>query len=686
MSNWDEKFSKKGYTFDDVVLLQGDHALAPEEIDLSTQIAPNLQLNIPVLSASMDTVTEAKMATALAQQGGLGVVHKNMSIDDQAGEVAKVKAITVDKTVTPKAATDEQGRLLVAAAVGVTSDTFDRATALFAAGADAIVIDTAHGHSAGVLRKIAEIRGDFPTRTLIAGNVATLAGADALFQAGVDVVKVGIGPGSICTTRVVAGVGVPQFTAINDAAVIAKQYGKAIIADGGIKNADDITKAIAAGGNAVMVGSMLAGTDEAPGEVFTGEDGKKYKTYRGMGSIGAMQRGSSDRYFQGGVNEANKLVPEGIEGRTAYKGAAIDVIGKMMDGLKVNMGYLNTKTINDLVEDEAAIQVAKTFSAEDDAKISFDNVLLQPAASKVLPNNVSLATKLAANIELHMPIVSTSAITDANLALVLAQQGALGVITSDLAVAAQAKEVGIVKSIDIQTESTPNAATDSEGRLLVAAAVKADAELNTRIDALREAGVDAVVLETADPAVIKAVRTNYPDLTIFAGDIVDPAIAKEAYANGADVILVGAVAGETTHLTDVLAVAKVAAQAGKKVIANGGVKYSGDIVKALSAGANAVMLDSMLAGTDEARQGDVAVTGTENILAGYEEHTTFNGSAADVLFQMMGGLRSGMGYTGAGTIDELIEKAAFVQITQAGLIESHPHDVQITKSAPNYSK
>ena len=409
MSNWDTKFLKKGFTFDDVLLIPAESHVLPNDADLSTQLASNLRLNIPIITAAMDTVTESQMAIAMARAGGLGVIHKNMSIEQQADEVRKVKRsengviidpfyltpshtiaeadelmgryrisgvpvvetlenrklvgiltnrdlrfisdynqpisnhMTSENLVTapvgtdletaerilqehrieklplvdengrlsglitikdiekviefPNAAKDEFGRLLVAGAVGVTSDTFERAEALFEAGADAIVIDTAHGHSAGVLRKIAEIRAHFPDRTLIAGNIATAEGARALFDAGVDVVKVGIGPGSICTTRVVAGVGVPQVTAIYDAAAVAREYGKTIIADGGIKYSGDIVKALAAGGNAVMLGSMLAGTDEAPGETEIFQ-GRKFKTYRGMGSIAAMEKGSSDRYFQ----------------------------------------------------------------------------------------------------------------------------------------------------------------------------------------------------------------------------------------------------------------------------------------------------------------------------------------------------------------------------------------------------
>lgn len=459
MSNWDTKFLKKGYTFDDVLLIPAESHVLPNEVNMKTKLAKNLTLNIPFITAAMDTVTDSKMAIAIARSGGLGVIHKNMSILEQAEEVRKVKRsengviidpffltpdhkvaeaeelmqryrisgvpivetmtnrklvgiitnrdmrfitdydslisehMTSEKLVTaevgtdletaehilhehrieklplvddngrlsglitikdiekviefPNAAKDTFGRLLVAAAVGVTSDTFERAEALFEAGADAIVIDTAHGHSAGVLRKISEIRAHFPDKILIAGNIATSEGARALYDAGVDVVKVGIGPGSICTTRVVAGVGVPQITAIYDAAAVAREYGKTIIADGGIKYSGDIVKALAAGGNAVMLGSMFAGTDEAPGETEIYQ-GRKFKTYRGMGSIAAMKKGSSDRYFQGSVNEANKLVPEGIEGRVAYKGAASDIVFQMLGGVRSGMGYVGAATIEDL--------------------------------------------------------------------------------------------------------------------------------------------------------------------------------------------------------------------------------------------------------------------------------------------------------------------------------------------------
>lgn len=469
MSNWDTKFLKKGFTFDDVLLIPAESHVLPNEVDMKTKLADNLTLNIPIITAAMDTVTDSKMAIAIARAGGLGIIHKNMSIVDQAEEVRKVKRsengviidpffLTPDNTVSeaeelmqnyrisgvpivetlenrklvgiitnrdmrfisdykqlisehmtsqnlvtapigtdletaerilhehrieklplvddegrlsglitikdiekviefPKAAKDEFGRLLVAGAVGVTSDTFERAEALFEAGADAIVIDTAHGHSAGVLRKIAEIRAHFPNRTLIAGNIATAEGARALYDAGVDVVKVGIGPGSICTTRVVAGVGVPQITAIYDAAAVAREYGKTIIADGGIKYSGDIVKALAAGGNAVMLGSMFAGTDEALGETEIFQ-GRKFKTYRGMGSIAAMKKGSSDRYFQGSVNEANKLVPEGIEGRVAYKGSVADIVFQMLGGIRSGMGYVGAANIKELHDNAQFVEMS----------------------------------------------------------------------------------------------------------------------------------------------------------------------------------------------------------------------------------------------------------------------------------------------------------------------------------------
>lgn len=468
MSNWETKFAREGYTFDDVLLVPARSEVLPNDVDLTVELAPNLKLNIPIISASMDTVTDAKMAIAMARQGGLGVIHKNMSIQEQAHEVQKVKRsengvildpfyltpdhlvqdaedlmsnyrisgvpivksqddltlvgiitnrdmrfisdyqqpikdyMTTDNLVTaavgtslreaeqilykhrieklpivddqgklsglitikdiekviefPNAAKDDHGRLLVAAAVGVTSDTFERAAALIKEQVDALVIDTAHGHSAGVIRKIKEIRDTFPDVTIIAGNVATAQAARDLFEVGVDVVKVGIGPGSICTTRVVAGVGVPQLTAVYECATAAKEYGKTIIADGGIKYSGDIVKAIAAGGHAVMLGSMLAGTDESPGE-FEIYQGRRFKSYRGMGSLAAMEKGSSDRYFQS-KNEANKLVPEGIEGRVAYKGSVADIIFQMIGGLRSGMGYTGSADLRALREEAQFIRMS----------------------------------------------------------------------------------------------------------------------------------------------------------------------------------------------------------------------------------------------------------------------------------------------------------------------------------------
>ena len=357
MSFWETKLAKKGLTFDDVLLIPAESHVLPNEVKLDTKLASNLQLHIPLISAGMDTVTEGNMAIAMAENGGLGVIHKNLSIEAQVDEVKKAKGKTVDPNL-PHPAVDNQGRLLAAAAVGVTSDTFERAESLLEAGADAIVIDTAHGHSAGVLRKIKEIREHFPNATLIAGNVATGEGTAALFDAGVDVVKVGIGPGSICTTRIVAGVGVPQITAIYDAASVAQKYGKKIIADGGIRYSGDVVKALAAGGNAVMLGSMFSGTTEAPGTVFTNE-GKQFKSYRGMGSVGAMsqQHGSSDRYFQGGVNEANKLVPEGVEALVPYKGDVSNIIYQIDGGLRAGMGYVGAGTIEELIENSQFVQI-----------------------------------------------------------------------------------------------------------------------------------------------------------------------------------------------------------------------------------------------------------------------------------------------------------------------------------------
>jgi IMP dehydrogenase len=358
------KFVPMGLTFEDVKLV-GDlqSTVTPESVSVTTSLTPTLKLNIPLLSAAMDTVTEARFATALAKLGGLGVIHKNMTISAQADEVRKVKTATFDSADFPNAAVDAEGHLLVAGAVGVTNDTVDRVQAMVEAGADAIVLDSAHGHSEGVLRKVSEVRSTFPNLNIIAGNIATREGAAALYDAGADVVKIGIGPGSICTTRVVAGIGVPQVSAIRDAALEAAARGKKIIADGGVKTSLDIVKAISAGGNAVMLGSMFSGTEETPGEVFE-DNGQKYKTYRGMGSIAAMENGSKDRYFQGEVNEAKKMVPEGIEARVTYKGDLTTILNAMLVDIHKKMAQLGETTIDDLVNHEHIARDSEVFDFE----------------------------------------------------------------------------------------------------------------------------------------------------------------------------------------------------------------------------------------------------------------------------------------------------------------------------------
>ncbi|MCT3045246.1 IMP dehydrogenase [Leuconostoc mesenteroides] len=358
------KFVPMGLTFEDVKLVDDlQSTVTPESVSVTTSITPTLKLNIPLLSAAMDTVTEARFATALAKLGGLGVIHKNMTISAQADEVRKVKTATFDSADFPNAAVDAEGHLLVAGAVGVTNDTVDRVQAMVEAGADAIVLDSAHGHSEGVLRKVSEVRSTFPNLNIIAGNIATRKGAAALYDAGADVVKIGIGPGSICTTRVVAGIGVPQVSAIRDAALEAAARGKKIIADGGVKTSLDIVKAISAGGNAVMLGSMFSGTEETPGEVFE-DNGQKYKTYRGMGSIAAMENGSKDRYFQGEVNEAKKMVPEGIEARVTYKGDLTTILNAMLVDIHKKMAQLGETTIDDLVNHEHIARDSEVFDFE----------------------------------------------------------------------------------------------------------------------------------------------------------------------------------------------------------------------------------------------------------------------------------------------------------------------------------
>ncbi|WP_121641124.1 IMP dehydrogenase [Virgibacillus sp. Bac330] len=463
----EDKFVKEGLTFDDVLLVPAKSEVLPKDVDVSTTLTDKITLNTPLMSAGMDTVTEASLAIAMARQGGIGIIHKNMSIEEQAEQVDRVKrsesgvitnpffltpehqvydaehlmgkfrisgvpivnnveeqklvgiltnrdlrfiqdysiaisdVMTKEQLVTapvgttleeaekilqqykieklplvddkqtlkglitikdiekviefPKAAKDTQGRLLVGAAVGVTGDAMKRIEKLVEAGVDVIVIDTAHGHSNGVIDQVKAVRKIYPDLDIVAGNVATAEATKALIEAGASIVKVGIGPGSICTTRVVAGVGVPQITAVYDCAKAAAPYGVPVIADGGIKFSGDIVKALAAGAHAVMLGSMFAGVTESPGETEIYQ-GRQYKVYRGMGSVGAMKAGSKDRYFQE-ESEAKKLVPEGIEGRVAYKGPLADTIHQLVGGLRAGMGYCGTASIEALRQDGKFVRI-----------------------------------------------------------------------------------------------------------------------------------------------------------------------------------------------------------------------------------------------------------------------------------------------------------------------------------------
>ncbi len=453
----------EGITFDDVLLVPAYSEITPNMVDLSTNLTKTVRLNIPMMSASMDTVTEHRMAIAMARQGGIGVIHKNMSIEAQADEVDKVKRsengvitdpfslspehklsdadelmgkfrisgvpitengklvgiitnrdlkfeedfsrkikecmtseglITAKEGITleeakkilakarkeklpivdddfnlkglitikdiekqikyPLSAKDSQGRLLCGAGVGITANMMERVTALVNAHVDIIVVDSAHGHSTNIIRAVKEIKEAFPDLPVVAGNIATGAAAKALIDAGADAIKVGIGPGSICTTRVVAGIGVPQISAIMDCYEVAKEHGIPVIADGGIKYSGDMTKAIAAGANVCMMGSILAGCDESPG-TFELYQGRKYKVYRGMGSLAAMENGSKDRHFQ---QDAKKLVPEGVEGRVAYKGTVEDTVFQLIGGLRAGMGYCGTPTIEDLKEKGQFVKIS----------------------------------------------------------------------------------------------------------------------------------------------------------------------------------------------------------------------------------------------------------------------------------------------------------------------------------------
>ncbi len=451
-----DKFAKEGLTFDDVLLVPQESDVTPNEIELTTKLTKAITLHIPLMSAAMDTVTESPMAISMAREGGIGIIHKNMTIAEQAMEVDKVKrsengvisnpfslsaehtlrdadnlmgkykisgvpicdeenhlvgiitnrdlrfevdfdkkikeAMTTDNLITapegttlteaqeilrkhkieklpivdsanclkglitikdiekavryPNAAKDSMGRLLCGAAIGVTADALERVKAVVEAGVDVVVLDSAHGHSKNIINKVKEVKAAYPDLPLIVGNIATAEAAEALIKAGADAIKVGIGPGSICTTRVVAGIGVPQITAIADVSEVAKKYEIPVIADGGIKYSGDITKAIAAGADVIMVGSLLAGCEESPGE-FELYQGRRFKVYRGMGSLAAMEKGSKDRYFQTG---SKKLVPEGVEGRVPYKGSLSDTVFQLLGGLRAGMGYCGTKTVSELKE------------------------------------------------------------------------------------------------------------------------------------------------------------------------------------------------------------------------------------------------------------------------------------------------------------------------------------------------
>jgi len=346
MSEANEKVLMLGLTYDDVLLLPDASDVVPSEVDTKTQLTRKISLDVPLVSSAMDTVTESEMAIAMAKAGGIGIIHRNLSVEEQVTHVKLVKG----------------AGLLVGAAVGVGDDGFARAQALIDSGINVVVVDTAHGHHRAVLDAIERIKNKYSDQEVIGGNVATRAGAQALINAGADAVKVGVGPGSICTTRVVAGVGVPQVTAIMEAAKACKKSDVPLIADGGLQYSGDIAKAIVSGADSVMLGSLLAGCDESPGELIE-IDGRKYKSYRGMGSLGAMQsRGekksySKDRYMQDDVLAEDKLVPEGIEGKVAYRGSVATVVHQLVGGLRSGMGYAGAATIDDLKRNGRLVQI-----------------------------------------------------------------------------------------------------------------------------------------------------------------------------------------------------------------------------------------------------------------------------------------------------------------------------------------
>lgn len=345
MSFAEERINSTALTFDDVLLVPAYSEVLPREVSTKARFTRNISLNIPIVSAAMDTVSEKAMAIMLARKGGISVVHKNMSIEAQARQIREVKEYPAEGDKIP--CLDAEGRLRVAAGVGITTDVLDRVRALVEAGVDAIVLDSAHGDSHGVVEALRKIKAVYSELDTVVGNIATAEAAVRLIEAGADSLKVGIGPGSICTTRIIAGVGVPQISAIYDVAKAAEGSGVPVIADGGLRYSGDIVKALAAGGDSVMIGSMFAGTDEAPGEIFE-ENGRKFKSYRGMGSVDAMKAGSRDRYFQDGEDSTKKLVPEGVVARVPYKGSVGDIIYQLVGGIRSGMGYCGAADIDAL--------------------------------------------------------------------------------------------------------------------------------------------------------------------------------------------------------------------------------------------------------------------------------------------------------------------------------------------------
>ncbi|MDE7433934.1 MAG: IMP dehydrogenase [Mycoplasmoidaceae bacterium] len=337
---------KNGRTFGDVLLIPNYSDVIPRDVCVKTKLTKSISLNMPIISAAMDTVSEDKMGIAMALNGGVAFIHKNLSIEQQAKMVANVKKFKFDSKAYPDACVDSEGKLIAGAAISIAENALERVQALVNAGVDVVSLDSAHGDSLNVISKVKLIKSRFPQLQLIAGNIATTSGAKHLIKAGVDGLKVGIGPGSICTTRIVSGIGVPQLTAVASVYKYAKKKHIPIIADGGIKYSGDITKAIAAGADSVMLGGMLAATDEAPGKIMT-IGGKKFKSYVGMGSMAAMKRGSSDRYFQNN-QDVSKLVPEGVEAKLAYKGSVNNILYQLVGGLRSGMGYSGARTIEEL--------------------------------------------------------------------------------------------------------------------------------------------------------------------------------------------------------------------------------------------------------------------------------------------------------------------------------------------------